>query len=157
MSHFSLPEIKESASIEKEEQIPAYDVLQQAMAIEVWGYENAPHNPQLCTTLFVTRPLISSIMKLRFVTAAIQASPRRAITGESGAMKRLQMKSRNDLYGFAQRLGISIDDMRTKDMDELMYLSPSLRYLFVKMRALHSQIFPKKDTGNDDIGIPSVS
>ncbi len=157
MSHFSLPEIKESAPIAKEEQIPAYDILQQAMAVEIWGYENAPRNPQLCTTLFVTRPLISSLMKLRFVTAAIQASPRQAITGKNGALKKLQIKSRNDLYNFAQRLGISIDDMRSKDMDELMYLSPSLRHLFTKMRALHSQIFPKKNLGNDDIGIPSVS
>jgi len=157
MSHFSLPEIKRSAKIEKEDQIPAFDVLQQAMAIEMWGYENAPHNPQLCSTLFVTRPLISSLMKLRFVTAAIQASPRRAITGKNGALKKLQIKSRNDLYNFAQRLGISIDDMRMKDIDELVYLSPSLRHLFTKMRKLHSEIFPKKDSGNDEIGIPSVS
>jgi len=145
MFKFFIPKIVETTEeVPAEQRKPASEIVSQTMELERMLYLLSNEDPSLVKILFATRPLLQAIMDLRFLTSAIQESPRRWLGGKTGAARILGMEHRRSaIYKSILDLGISLDDLRVKHIDTLAYESPVIRALILGMQREYTALSEK--------------
>lgn len=142
MPKFFIPKIVEATDeVPAEQRKPAVDILRQTMELESMLYLLSSEDPSLVKVLYTTRPLLQAIMDLRFITCAVQESPRRSLTGKKGATGILgKERQRSAVYHSILDLGLSVEDLRVKSLDTLAYESPVIRALILGMQREHAKL-----------------
>ena len=120
----------------------ADELIRRAHALEEWAYAEGLQNPALVEVALATRKMLKFLMQARFVWAAMNESPRRAIDGKNGAIENLGGNiPRSTIYKFVNEdLGLETDKFRgCRSMEEIIEASASLKELALNVSSLYEE------------------